>query len=149
MTDKQTAVRLQVYVTNRRTVAALEKEAKAGRVSLSQAAGRMIERGLKRTVTTDPADQLLAISRMLQDHRRATAQDLTLLQEMTATVLRELYLRMPATAEDADPLRRAAGEARLEAVLDDVAERIVRGERRLNGRGARHAPDHRVPEAAE
>ena len=148
MADKQTAVRLQVYVTSRRTVAALEKEAKAGRISLSQAAGRMIERGLRRTVTTDPADQLLAITRTLQDHRRATAQDLMLLQEMAATLLREMFLRMPATEEDADPLRRAAGEARLEAVLDDAAERIVRGERRMNGRNGSAAHD-RVPEAAE
>ena len=43
-------VRVQVYLTDPRVIAALNREAKATKQPLSQAAGRAIARGLKKSL---------------------------------------------------------------------------------------------------
>lgn len=148
MTEK--LVRYQVYAS-RKLANAVEREAKAARVSRSQAVQRLMERGARRspTATAEPAEQLALVIRMLGDHRRAVAQDLMLNTEMTARLLREFFIRFPSAPDDLDALRQAAGDARVEEVIDEAVERIIRGERRRTASAAEPVPAERVLEAAE
>jgi type IV secretion system protein VirD4 len=120
-------VRVQVYLTDPKVIAALNREAKATRQPLSQAAGRAIARGLKRSLPADPEDRLLALDRHIRDHARAVARDLQILQELHVEGFREMLPAFPEVAADRDPLARATVERRIERVLDRVAASIVRG----------------------
>lgn len=120
-------VRVQVYLTDPKVIAALNREAKATKQPLSQAAGRAIARGLKRSLPADPEDRLLQLDRHIRDHVRAASRDMQVMQEVQVETLRELFQRLPETAGDRDLVAQAAADRRVERVLDRVAERIVRG----------------------
>lgn len=119
--------RVQVYFENPKTVVALRREARAGRLTLSRAAEQAIARGLHRRPAADPEDRLLALDRSLRDHMRSTARDMTIVQELLVEFARAFFSRLPDTAADHDPLLRAAVEARIERLLDAAAARIVAG----------------------
>ena len=68
------ACRVQVYLTDQKVVAGLNREARTGRIPLSQAAGRVIARGLLKSPLADPEDRLLNLERSLRDHMRSTAR---------------------------------------------------------------------------
>ncbi len=120
-------VRVQVYLTDPKIIAALNREAKTSKQPLSQAAGRAIARGLRRSLPADPEDRLLALDRHVRDHTRAVARDLQILQELHVEGFRELFPALPETAADRDPLGSAVVQRRIERVMDRVASTLVRG----------------------
>ena len=120
-------VRVQVYLTDPRVIAALHREAKATKQPLSQAAGRAIARGLKKSLPADPDDRLLQLDRHIRNHVRSASRDMQVMQEVQDETLRELFQRLPEVASDRDPVVQAAADRRVERVLDRVAERMVRG----------------------
>jgi hypothetical protein len=124
--DPPTA-RVQVYFENPKVEQALRREARAGKVPLSRAAERAIERGLVKRPTGEPEDRLLNVERALRDHMRNTARDMSIVQELLVEVARLFLQRLPDTPADHDPLLLAAVEARLERMFDAAAGRIAAG----------------------
>lgn len=122
----QTPGRITVNLLDGRTRTALEREAKAAGVSLSRAAERALARGL-RAGAADADDRLLALERRLSDHMRLTARDLAIGQELTVGLARALYLRLPSRPSELDGDRARAAELEVRRLLDDAAERLVRG----------------------
>lgn len=129
MTRKEvaTTTRVQVYLTDPKVTAALAREARNGRVPLSQAAARAIARGLQKSPAADPEDRLLQLERSLRDHMRSTARDVQIIQELLVEVARAFFLRLPDAVIDEDPTVQAAVERRIERLLDATAARIVSG----------------------
>lgn len=121
------ACRVQVYLTDQKVVAALNREARVGKVPLSQAAGRVIARGLQKSLQADPDDRLLHLDRSLRDHMRSTARDMQIVQELLIEVARAFFLRLPDAVVDQDPTVQAAVDRRIERLLDATAARIVAG----------------------
>ncbi len=76
------ATRVQVYLTDPRVVAALQREARSANIPISQAAGRSLAKGLARSLPADPDDRLLQLDRALRDHMRSTARDVQIIQEL-------------------------------------------------------------------
>lgn len=120
-------VRVQVYLNDPRLIAGLNREARVARVPLSQAAGRVIARGLQRSLPADPEDRLLRLERALRDHMRAMARDMQIVQELQLENARALFHRLPDSLEDEDPTVLASVECRVERLLDAVAAHIVAG----------------------
>lgn len=133
--DRQTA-RVQVYLNDPKLVAALNREARQGRMALSQAAGRAIARGLHRSPAADPEDRLLQLERSLRDHMRSTARDVQIIQELLVEVARAFFLRLPDALVDEDPTVQASVERRIERLLDATAARIIAGSSRTRREGA-------------
>lgn len=121
------ASRVQVYLTDPKVAKALDREARAGRMPLSQAAGRAITRGLQKSPQADPEDRLLYLERSLRDHMRSTARDMQIVQELLIEVARAFFLRLPDAIIDQDPTVQAAVDRRIERLLDATAARIVAG----------------------
>lgn len=121
------ASRVQVYLTDPKVFRALEREARAGKVPLSQAAGRAIMRGLQGAPHGDPDDRLLRLERALRDHMRLTARDIQIIQELQVEIARAFFLRLPDAVVDQDPTVQAAVDRRIESLLDATAARIVAG----------------------
>jgi hypothetical protein len=121
--------RVQVYLTDPKVAAGLSREARSGRMPLSQAAGRAIARGLQRSPQADPEDRLLQLERALRDHMRSTARDMQIVQELLIEVARAFFLRLPDAVVDEDPTVQAAVDRRIERLLDATASRIVAGRR--------------------
>ena len=121
------ASRVQVYLTDPKVAKALDREARAGRMPLSQAAGRAITRGLQKSPQADPEDRLLYLERSLRDHMRSTARDMQIVQELLIEVARAFFLRLPDAIVDQDPTVQAAVDRRIERLLDATAARIVAG----------------------
>jgi hypothetical protein len=118
---------VQVYLNDPKVVTGLNREARAGRMPLSQAAGRMIARGLQHNPRADPEDRLETLERSLRDHMRATARDMQIVQELLVEVARAFFLRLPDAVMDEDPTVQAAVERRIDQLLDATAARIVAG----------------------
>ena len=106
---------------------ALSREAKARGLSLSQVASEAMARGLRRSPQADPDDRLLSLERRLSDHMRLTARDLQIIEELQFALARLMFLRLPETELDHDPLNTAAVDRRLKTLLDEVASRIAAG----------------------
>lgn len=123
----QPACRVQVYLSDPRVATALNREARVGKIPLSQAAGRAIVRGLHRSPQADPEDRLLRLERSLRDHMRSTARDMQIVQELMIEVARAFFLRLPDAVVDQDPTVQAAVDRRIERLLDATAARIVAG----------------------
>ena len=126
-TSEKPTPRVQVYFENPKTELALRREARAHRITLSRAAEQAISRGLLRRPTADPEDRVLALDRALRDHMRATARDMTIVQELLVEFARAFFSRLPDTAADQDPVLRAAVEVRIGRLLDAAAARIAAG----------------------
>lgn len=125
-TSRQTS-RVQVYLNDPKIVSGLNREARSGRMPLSQAAGRAIARGLLKSPQADPEDRLLKLERSLRDHMRSTARDMQIVQELLIEVARAFFLRLPDAVVDQDPTVQAAVDRRIERLLDATAARIVAG----------------------
>lgn len=123
----QPACRVQVYLSDPRIATALNREARAGKIPLSQAAGRAIGRGLLKSPQADPEDRLLRLERSLRDHMRSTARDMQIIQELMIEVAKAFFLRLPDAIVDQDPTVQAAVDRRIERLLDATAARIVAG----------------------
>lgn len=122
-----TTCRVQVYLTDPRIAAGLNREARSGRIPLSQAAGRAIARGLQKSPQADPDDRLLQLERSLRDHMRSMGRDMQIVQELLIEVARAFFLRLPDAVIDEDPTVQAAVDRRIERLLDATAARIVAG----------------------
>ena len=129
-------VRVQVYLTDAKIIAALSREARASRLSLSQAAGRAIGQGLRRSPKADVDDRLLQMERKLGDHVRANSRDLAIVQGAIVQLARDLHERLPDSWADRDPQLRAAADIAEERFLDRVAARMISGRRMEDGRRA-------------
>lgn len=140
--DEHPTARVQVYFENPRIETALRREARAGKIPLSRAAERAIERGLLKRPTADPEDRLLNLDRSLRDHMRSTARDMAILQELVVELARLILLRLPDTPADEDVLLQAAADTRIERLLDAAAARIAAGD----PRPAPEANGHAAPE---
>ncbi|WP_287105129.1 hypothetical protein [Brevundimonas sp.] len=127
------ATRIQVYLTDPRVVAALQREARAANIPISQAAGRSLTKGLARSLPADPDDRLLQLDRALRDHMRSTARDVQIIQELVIEVARAFFMRLPDAVTDQDPVARAAVDRRIEQLLDDTAARLISGGRPQRG----------------
>lgn len=117
--------RVQVYLTDPKVVTGLNREARAGRMALSQAAGRAIARGLQHSPRADPEDRLLTLETAFRDHMRAAARDMQIVQELLVELARAFFRRLPDEDEGADPTVQAAVERRIDQMLDDTAARLV------------------------
>lgn len=146
------AARVQVYLTDPKVFAALNREARVARTPLSQAAGRAIARGLAKSAQADPDDRLLVLDRALRDHMRSTARDMQIVQELLVEVARAFFLRLPDALVDQDETVQAAVDRRIEGLLDATASRIVAGQRRAEAgtsvRGESRSFNPREPPAA-
>ncbi|CAN5374283.1 hypothetical protein BH10PSE2_BH10PSE2_04570 [soil metagenome] len=128
MARKEAAsARVQVYLTDPKIVSGLNREARSGKMPLSQAAGRAIARGLQKSPQADPEDRLLQLERSLRDHMRSTARDMQIVQELLIEVARAFFVRLPDAIVDEDPTVQAAVDRRIERLLDATAARIVAG----------------------
>ena len=119
--------RVQVYLNDPKVIAGLGREARSGRVSVSQAAGHAIARGLSTSPRADPEDRLQTLEQALRGHMRSTRQDLQIIQELVVEVARALFVRLPDAVQDQDPTVQAAVDRRIERMLDDTVARIVSG----------------------
>lgn len=124
------ATRVQVYLNDPKVVSSLNREARVGRIALSQAAGQAIVRGLARNPKADPEDRLLNLEQSLRDHMRSTGRDMQIIQELLIEVAKAFFLRLPDILADDDPTVQAAVERRIERLLDATAARIVSNPRR-------------------
>ena len=140
------ACRVQVYLTDPKVAGALNREARTGRMPLSQAAGRAIVRGLQKSPHADPDDRLLQLERSLRGHMRATARDMQIVQELLVELARAFFTRLPDVVADQDPTLKAAVEARIERLLDATAARIVAGGSRAGGAMEEGAQTSMFPE---
>lgn len=134
------ATRVQVYINDPKVVSSLNREARIGRMALSQAAGQAIARGLLRSPKADPDDRLLNLERSLRDHMRATGRDMQIVQELLIEVAKAFFLRLPDGIVDEDPTVQAAVDRRIERLLDATAARIVAGRREGEGAAAAKEP---------
>lgn len=123
------ACRVQVYLNDPKVVTGLNREARAGKMPLSQAAGRAIARGLQKSPHADPEDRLLLLEQSLKGHMRSTARDMQIVQELLIEVARAFFLRLPDAVVDQDPMVQAAVDRRIEVLLDATAARIVAGQK--------------------
>ncbi|PZU71952.1 MAG: hypothetical protein DI531_14410 [Brevundimonas sp.] len=134
MSGRETAAtRIQIYLTDPRVVAALQREARSANIPISQAAGRSLAKGLARSLPADPDDRLLQLDRALRDHMRSTARDVQIIQELVIEVARAFFMRLPDAVTDQDPVARAAVDRRIEKLLDDTAARLISGVRPQRG----------------
>lgn len=127
--SEKLATRVQVYLNDPKVVSSLNREARVGRIALSQAASQAIVRGLARNPKADPEDRLLNLERSLRDHMRSTGRDMQIVQELLIEVAKAFFLRLPDVLADEDPTVQAAVERRIERLLDATAARIVSGRR--------------------
>jgi hypothetical protein len=123
----QPTVRVQVYFENPKIEAALRREARVAKVSVSRAAEAAIQRGLLKRPAADPEDRLLSLDRALRDHMRSQQRDMTIVQELVVGLARVMFTRVPKTTLDEDTLHRAAVEADVHHLLDAVAATITGG----------------------
>jgi hypothetical protein len=118
--------RVQVYFDNPKLLAALRRAARGDRVSLSRAAERAIHRGLMSAEADDPGGRA-AFEKALGDHTRRAARDMGILQELLVELARAVFLRLPDSPADHDPLMQAAAQARIERLLSAAAGKIIAG----------------------
>ncbi|MFC5345526.1 hypothetical protein ACETK8_14365 [Brevundimonas staleyi] len=137
------AQRVQVYIADPKIAAALAREARAGRIPVSQAAGRAIARGLQGAPRADPDDRLLKLEMGLRDHMRAMGRDMQIVQELVVELARAFFSRLPDVIADDDPTFRASVDVRIDRLLDDTAARIVAGRSREAVRRAEADPAYR------
>jgi len=137
--------RIQVYLTDHRLIAALDREARRQNLSKSQIAGQAMAKGLASTVGADPEDRLLNLDRALRNHMRSTARDVQIIQELVVELARAFFLRLPDAVIDEDPIVKASVERRIEALLDATAARLVRGPWRGPNGGQEEADASRPP----
>jgi hypothetical protein len=142
--------RLQVYLTRAEVGSALQREATARRMSLSQAASAMIERGLRGKIEPDADNRLLTLERRLSDHMRTSSRDLMIIEEMIFSTLKVLMTRFPQDVSLEDPTYQAAIDAKMSTILDEVARRIgtqnlVRTQGLADADTSRHEDSNTMP----
>jgi hypothetical protein len=123
--EKPSFARLTINLPNGPVLAAIKREAAKEDLSLSQAGYKALARGARRA-DLDVEDRLGRLEKSLADHRRATARDFGLTQELIVAVARVLCERLPER-EMADIARQAA-ERDVAAMLARVVKTMAGGE---------------------
>ena len=127
-----TSCRVQVYLSDPRVASALIEEAEAGGLPLSQAAGLAIMRGLR--AECDRNDRLVRLETAVEELRACTGRDVQIVQELLIEIARAVFIRLPDTHLDRDPLVQSAVSLRIDRLLDSAAARIMaRSARALAG----------------
>nr|WP_313631769.1 hypothetical protein [Brevundimonas naejangsanensis] len=126
-TTRESTTRIQVYVSDPRTLAALRRASRTLGHSLSETAARALTRGLARSPAADPDDRLLALDRALRRHMAVAQRDMQITQELIVELARAFFLRLPDAVIDEDPVVLASVERRIERLLDATAARLVAG----------------------
>jgi hypothetical protein len=119
--------KVQVYLSKAGLGAALEREAKLRRLSLSQAAEAILERGLKGRIEADAGDRLLMIERRLSDHMRLTARDLFVVEEMLFIALRTITSRFPEHPQERNADYKAGVDIAMDEMLDELSRKVRQG----------------------
>ena len=128
--------RVQVYLSDPKVVTGLNREARAGRMALSQAAGRAIARGLQSHAGREAEDRLETLEQALRDHMRSTARDMQIVQELLVEMARAFFQRLPDAEPDETPSVQASVDRRIDRMLDDTAARIIAGRMRTRATAA-------------
>ena len=118
-----TSCRIQVYLSDPRVASALIEEAEAGGLPLSQAAGLAIQRGLK--AESDRSERLAQLELALDELRCNTSREIQIVQELLVEIARAVFIRLPDTHLDQDPLVQSAVSLRVDRLLDSAAARII------------------------
>jgi hypothetical protein len=122
--------RVQVYLTDPKVVSGLNREARSGKMPLSQAAGRAIARGLqKQSPELIPRIACCSLNgpfAIICDPPPATCRSC---RSCLIEVARAFFVRLPDAIVDEDPTVQAAVDRRIERLLDATAARIVAGRR--------------------
>jgi hypothetical protein len=105
-------------------LAAIKREAAKEGLSVSQAAFRALARGVRRA-DLDVEDRLNRLEASLAAHRKATARDFALTQELVAALAQLVCERLPV--RDLPPMLKAAATRDVEAMLRRVVEAAGRG----------------------
>ena len=105
-------------------LAAIKREAAKDGLSVSQAAFRALARGARRA-DLDVEDRLNRLEASLAAHRKATARDFALTQELVAALAQIVCERLPV--RDLPPMLKAAAARDVEAMLRRVVEATGRG----------------------
>lgn len=142
--------KVQVYLSRPGLGAALAREAGLRKMSLSQAAEAVLERGLRGRVEADADDRLLTLERRLSDHMRLTARDLFMLEELTFIALRTLISRLPEHPAEQEASYRAGVDMAMEAVLDELSRKVRAGRLQFEQalRDGEPSPGHKKPDPA-
>lgn len=115
--------RVQVYLSDPRVAAALVQEAEAGGLPLSQAAGLAIMRGLQ--AESDRSERLARLEIAVDELKRGTSRDIQIVQELLIEIARAVFIRLPDTHLDQDPVVQSAVSLRVDRLLDSAAARII------------------------
>ncbi|MBU6407176.1 MAG: hypothetical protein KGS44_08610 [Alphaproteobacteria bacterium] len=105
-------------------LAAIKREAAKEGLSVSQAAFRALARGAWRA-DLDVEDRLNRLEASLAAHRKATARDFALTQELVAALAQLVCERLPV--HDLPPMLKAAAARDVEVMLRRVVEAAGRG----------------------
>jgi hypothetical protein len=124
---KPAPAKVQIYLSKSGLGAALAREANLRKLSLSQAAAAVLQRGLKGQIEADADDRLLRLERRLSDHMRLTARDLFMLEELVFIALRTLISRLPEHPAEQEASYRAGVDMAMEAVLDELSRKVRAG----------------------
>lgn len=116
--------RLTINLPDGPVLGAIRREAEHGRLSLSQAGLKALERGVRRA-PADVEDRLLQLERSLRDHMRLTARDFALTQELMVGVARIVCERLPPREQT--ELARRIAERDIEALLARVVREVAGG----------------------
>lgn len=123
-TGKAASARMTITLPKGPVLAAIKREAAKEGLSISQAAFRALARGARRA-DLDVEDRLNRLEASLAAHRKATARDFALTQELVAALAQLVCERLPV--RDLPPMLKAAATRDVEAMLRRVVEVAGRG----------------------
>lgn len=123
-TEKAASARMTITLPKGPVLAAIKREAAKDGLSVSRAAFRALERGARRA-DLDVEDRFNRLEASLAAHRKATARDFVLTQELVAALAQLVCERLPV--RDLPPMLKAAAARDVEALLRRVVEATGRG----------------------
>jgi hypothetical protein len=121
---KAVSARTTITLPKGPVLAAIKREAAKEGLSVTQAAFRALARGARRA-DLDVEDRLNRLEASLAAHRKATARDFALTQELVAALAQLVCERLPV--RDLPAMLKAAATRDVEALLRRVVEAAGRG----------------------
>ncbi|MFZ4071635.1 MAG: hypothetical protein ACOYJ6_16200 [Caulobacterales bacterium] len=118
------SARMTITLPKGPVLAAIKREAAKEGLSVSQASFRALARGARRA-DLDVEDRLNRLEASLAAHRKATARDFALTQELVAALAQLICERLPV--RDLPPMLKAAATRDVEAMLRRVVDAAGRG----------------------
>jgi hypothetical protein len=121
---KSVSARMTITLPKGPVLAAIKREAAKEGLSVSQAAFRALARGTRRA-DLDVEDRLNRLEASLGAHRKATARDFALTQELVAALAQLVCERLPV--RDLPPMLKTAATRDVEAMLRRVVDVVGLG----------------------